>query len=91
MGGLPSPLVKTNHKNHLECFGIIWIYTANMILMLGIFLSSASALILINTVILFVYYLLSALVEEKAILKKFPKYRKYKSDTGMFLPNIIKN
>ena len=36
------------------------IYTANMLLMLGIFLSGASALILINTAILFVtiYYLL---------------------------------
>ena len=67
------------------------IYTANLILMLGIFLSSGSALILINTLILFIYYLLSAFVEEKAILKKFPKYRKYKSDTGMFLPNIIKS
>ena len=67
------------------------IYTANMLLMLGIFLSSASALILINTTILFVYYLLSAIVEEKAILKKFPKYRKYKSETGMFLPNLIKS
>ena len=67
------------------------IYTANLILMLGIFLSSGSALILINTLILFVYYLLSALVEEKAILKKFPKYKKYKSDTGMFLPNVIKS
>ena len=59
--------------------------------MFGIFLSSGSALILINTLILFIYYLLSAFVEEKAILKKFPKYRKYKSDTGMFLPNIIKS
>ena len=62
------------------------IYTSNLLLMLGVFISCGSALILINLNILFVYYLLSAYLEERQLIKHFPKYKKYKNNTGMFLP-----
>ena len=66
------------------------IYTSNLLLMVGIFITSASAIICFNTIILFCYYLASANIEEKAIIKKFPKYKKYKNNTGMFIPNFIR-
>ena len=66
------------------------IYTANLLLMLGIFISSASAIIAFNAIILLLYYTMSAFIEEKAIQKKFPTYATYKNRTGMFLPSIIK-
>jgi len=66
------------------------IYTANLLLMLGIFISSASAIIAFNGTILLLYYSMSAFIEEKAIQKKFPTYATYKNRTGMFLPSIIK-
>ena len=66
------------------------IYTANLLLMIGIFISSGSAIIALNAIILFLYYAMSAFVEEKAIEKKFPTYATYKNKTGMFFPSIIK-
>ena len=66
------------------------IYTANLLLMIGIFISSGSAIIALNAIILFLYYVMSAFVEEKAIEKKFPTYATYKNKTGMFFPSIIK-
>ena len=64
------------------------IYSSNILLMIGIFISTGSIIIAANTIVLFIYYGLSALIEEKAIIKKFPKYESYKNKTGMFLPNI---
>jgi protein-S-isoprenylcysteine O-methyltransferase Ste14 len=58
--------------------------------MLGIFISCGSLIIAVNGIILFIYYLISAFIEERAILIKFPDYIKYKSKTGMFIPSIIK-
>ena len=66
------------------------IYSSNLLLMLGIFISCGSLIIAINAIILFIYYLISAFIEERAILNKFPNYINYKSTTGMFLPSIIK-
>ncbi len=62
------------------------IYTSNLLLVVGIFIACGSALILINFCILFIYYLLAALSEEKALIEHFPTYKKYKNQTGMFLP-----
>jgi len=64
------------------------IYSSNILLMIGIFISTGSLIIAANTAVLLIYYILSALIEEKAIVKKFPKYKSYKSKTGMFLPNF---
>ena len=62
------------------------LYTSNLLLVLGVFIACGSALILINFCILFIYYLMAALYEEKALLEHFPAYQKYKNQTGRFLP-----
>tara|TARA_Y100001970_G_scaffold219242_1_gene268980 strand:- start:52 stop:408 length:357 start_codon:yes stop_codon:yes gene_type:complete len=66
------------------------IYSSNILLMIGIFISTGSLIIAANTLVLFIYYALSALIEEKAIAKRFPKYESYKRKTGMFLPNFAR-
>ena len=66
------------------------IYSSNILLMIGIFVSTGSLIIAANTIILFTYYILSAFIEERAIVKKFPKYKSYKSRTGMFIPSFSK-
>ena len=66
------------------------IYSSNILLMIGIFISTGSLIIAANTIILFTYYILSAFIEERAIVKKFPKYKLYKSRTGMFIPSFSK-
>ena len=66
------------------------IYSSNILLMVGIFISTGSIIIAINTLILATYYFISAFIEEKAISNKFPKYKKYKKETGMFVPHLIK-
>tara|TARA_B100001769_G_C21967263_1_gene520378 strand:- start:376 stop:558 length:183 start_codon:yes stop_codon:yes gene_type:complete len=58
--------------------------------MIGIFISTGSLIIGGNTLILFIYYALSAFIEEKAIARRFPKYESYKRKTGMFLPNFAR-
>ena len=62
------------------------IYTSNLLLVIGVFIACGSGLVLINFCILFIYYLMAALSEEKALSNHFPKYKKYKKQTGMFLP-----
>ncbi len=66
------------------------IYSSNILLMIGIFISTGSLIIAANTLVLFVYYVLSAFIEERAIIKIFPKYESYKRRTGMFIPNIAR-
>ena len=62
------------------------IYLSNLILLAGVFMISGSAWIGLNFSILFIYYFLSALKEEKYLAKKFPSYKQYKSGTSMFIP-----
>jgi len=62
------------------------IYLSNLMLLIGVFLISGSIWILFNFSILFTYYFISAIKEEKYLLKKFPEYKKYKTSTSMFLP-----
>ena len=62
------------------------IYLSNLILLLGVFLISGSIWIIFNLTILFVYYLISAIKEEKYLSKRFPNYKKYQSLTSMFIP-----
>ena len=66
------------------------IYSSNILLMLGIFISTGSLIIGANTAVLFIYYSLSAIIEEKAIARRFPRYESYKRKTGMFLPNFAR-
>ena len=62
------------------------IYLSNLILLAGVFLISGSAWICFNFSILFIYYLISAVKEERYLAKKFPSYKKYKDSTSMFIP-----
>ena len=67
------------------------IYSSNILLMIGIFLSSASGIILFNGILLTIYYYISAAREENAITRQFPNYRTYQVKTGMFFPNLVKS
>ena len=62
------------------------IYLSNIILLFGVFLISGSAWLLFNLSILFSYYLISAIKEERYLNKRFPGYKNYKSSTSMFIP-----
>ena len=64
------------------------IYLSNLMLLIGVFLISGSAWILLNFLILGTYYLISAFKEERYLSKKFPRYNKYKSATSMFIPGL---
>jgi len=68
------------------------IYFSNLLLVLGVFLATGSAWIIVNFSILFIYYLVSAIKEENQLIKKFPKYKRYQAGTSMFIPGykIIK-
>ncbi len=57
------------------------IYLSNLMLLIGVFLISGSIWILFNFSILFIYYFISAIKEERYLLKKFPEYKKYKGAT----------
>jgi len=62
------------------------IYLSNLILLIGVFLISGSTWLLLNLFILFIYYLISAVKEEKYLSENFPEYKKYKTATSMFVP-----
>ena len=62
------------------------IYLSNLMLLGGVFLVCGSIWILVNFSILSIYYLISAFKEEKYLSKRFPKYKKYKATTSMFIP-----
>ena len=67
------------------------IYSSNILLVLGIFLSSGSAIVLFNGSVLTLYYYISAAREENAIAKQFPNYSTYQIKTGMFFPHLVKS
>jgi len=67
------------------------IYASNILLIVGIFLSSGSAIILFNGIVLSIYYYISASREESAIVKQFPSYSSYQIKTGMFFPHLVKS
>lgn len=62
------------------------IYVSNIILLIGVFVASGSLWILLNIIILAVYYVSSALREEIVLLEEFPRYSKYAGQTGRFIP-----
>ena len=66
------------------------IYISNILLIIGVFISSGSQLMLLNLLILSVYYFISAMIEEREIVKHYPKYKSYKNETGMFIPTKFK-
>tara|TARA_B100000029_G_scaffold48806_1_gene44619 strand:- start:314 stop:661 length:348 start_codon:yes stop_codon:yes gene_type:complete len=66
------------------------LYISNILLLFGVMLSSGSQLILFNLSILSIYYFISAIIEEREIIKHYPKYKNYKNETGMFIPTKFK-
>ena len=62
------------------------IYTSNILLIVGVMLSSGSLLVAFPLFYILIYYTISALNEESALESRFPKYKRYRRHTGMFLP-----
>ncbi len=62
------------------------IYTANIILLIGMVIASGSMWIVLNLILLTVYYVLSAYKEEEVLKKKFPIYEEYIKNSNMFVP-----
>ncbi len=64
------------------------IYTANILLLFGIFLTAGSAWLLLNMLILAYYYYQAVVYEERALQDEFSNYGCYQLTTGMFLPKV---
>ncbi len=62
------------------------IYAANLYLLFGLFLMESSVFIVINWILLFIFYYNSALLEEGNLEMAFPEYKDYKLKTRMFFP-----
>lgn len=62
------------------------IYAANLYLLLGLFLMESSIFIVINWVLMFIFYYKSALLEESNLENTFSEYKNYKHNTRMFFP-----
>ena len=95
LGDNYSPCYDSYLPNNINTKGIYSIvrhpiYSSNILLMIGIFLSSGSGIILFNGILLTIYYYISAAREENAITRQFPNYRTYQVKTGMFFPHLVK-
>ncbi|HYX38087.1 MAG TPA: isoprenylcysteine carboxylmethyltransferase family protein [Oligoflexus sp.] len=67
------------------------IYAAFILFFLGIAITTANPITLLNWLVLGAYYVRSARFEEKALLEKFPVYEKYSKSTGRFIPRIVQS
>ena len=66
------------------------IYSSNILLLIGVLFISGSYLIVVNIILLSLFYIISAYREERYLLNKFSSYRTYSSKTGMFIPKYRK-
>ena len=66
------------------------IYTSNVLLLVGTFIISGSYLMIINILILSLFYAISAYREEKYLINNFTYYKTYSKNTGMFVPRYKK-
>ncbi|NOZ75911.1 MAG: DUF1295 domain-containing protein [FCB group bacterium] len=64
------------------------IYMSNILLLSGMGLSTGSLWILLNLVLLTVYYIRSAQEEEAVLELRFPAYREYRAKTNMLFPSF---
>lgn len=64
-------------------------YTANLTVLIGLFVASGSLWILLALLIVTAYYGTSAHYEERALAQAFPEYVQYRSRTGRFLPRLF--
>jgi protein-S-isoprenylcysteine O-methyltransferase Ste14 len=65
------------------------IYSANLLLLCGIFLASGSLWIALNVIVVAVYYAVSARREEAALMRAIPEYLTYAKRTGRFIPKLL--
>ena len=66
------------------------IYSSNVLLLVGTFIISGSYLMLVNILILSLFYAISAYREEKYLINNFTYYKAYSKNTGMFIPRYKK-
>ena len=66
-------------------------YAGNLLILVGIFLSTGSLWIGDNIVLLFFYYDCSANAEEQSLAQKFGEYNRYCATTGRYLPDLSKS
>jgi protein-S-isoprenylcysteine O-methyltransferase Ste14 len=67
------------------------IYVANVGLLIGFFIATGSAVLLVNAVVLALYYGYSAKQEDKVLPTHLPGYAEYMKRTNAFFPKILKN
>ncbi|MEQ8763132.1 MAG: isoprenylcysteine carboxylmethyltransferase family protein [Planctomycetota bacterium] len=65
------------------------IYTANLMILGGLFLATGSVWLGLNALVLFAYYLVAARREESALGKRYPEYAAYRREAGQFLPRAF--
>lgn len=80
----PADFVNTGIYQHIRHP----IYTSNLTLLFGAFVSTGSLFVLLNFLILLFFYYRSANKEEVDLLTRFSDYKDYQKKTGMFLFNI---
>jgi protein-S-isoprenylcysteine O-methyltransferase Ste14 len=85
------------HKSHLPSLIVTAgpyrfirhpVYTSNLLLLIGLFLTTGSLWLVVNWLILISYYIPTILLEEAAILRSYPEYREYSNSTGRFFPRL---
>ena len=64
------------------------LYVANLAWLLGAFLATGSAWIVMNVGVMALYYVTSARQEERVLAKELPAYGEYMARTGAFLPRF---
>lgn len=64
------------------------IYTANLALLTGIFLTCGSLWVAFNVILLLPFYFWSSRAEERALAYRFSEYASYAARTGGFLPRL---
>ncbi len=65
------------------------IYSANLVLTIGLLIVSGSAWLAINLLVLSTYYYVMIRKEEAYLLTAFPEYHTYRQRTGALLPRIF--
>ena len=64
------------------------VYTANLLLILGVAVSTGSVWTMLNFIGLFAFYIHCAKIEEKALAQRFESYEYYLGQTGRFVPRL---
>ena len=95
LGNNYSPCYDQRKPNNITSSGLYRyirhpIYSSNVLLLVGTFIISGSYLMLINILILSLFYAVSAYREEKYLVNNFTYYKTYSKNTGMFIPRYKK-